>query len=190
MQSMVTKVVVLVLAGLFYCGWAAQCKASEGAGAPAPAAEQGRQCIANFSIQGSWFSGRVVRTFQEYPNVSKGPTFTYLIAKLASIGYRINSSDKETGLISASYQVSLGKGETTSLNAVVTELTPTGVRVDLTFTAGGGVSFSRKEAEKEFCSILEGVPSDKPRTDSSNSDSFSAGSGGTVKSFMKNRVNI
>ena len=129
--------------------------------APSASPTGTRPCVANLTMTGSFLSGRTVKSFQEYPNASKGPAFTYLISKLTSIGYKISASDRESGLISASYQVTFGKGETSTMNAVVTDLKPAGIRVDLTFKVGGTVSFNLEEAKREFCSILEGVPTDQ-----------------------------
>jgi len=119
--------------------------------------------MAHFSMEGSFWTGRVVKDFQDYPTGSKATTFNYLMKKLAAIGYKINSSDREVGMISASYEVGFGQGTTTTLTATVTENNPAGVRVDLTFSAAGGIAFSLDSAHKEFCSILEEVPADQPR---------------------------
>ena len=117
------------------------------------ATDNSRPCMVNFSLKGFWY-GQIAKNFQEYPKSSKAATFSYLLKKIASIGYKINSSDKDAGLISASY----GRGDASSLNAAITELNPTGVRVDLTFTASPGVAFREDEARTEFCSILDDVP--------------------------------
>ena len=116
-----------------------------------------RPCVANFSVEGSYWSGHTVKSFGEYPNSSKSETLAYLLSKIASVGYLIDSSDKEAGLIRASYPLTFGKGETTSLNAVVSR-GQTGILVDLIFMTGGMATFSIDEVQKEFCSILEGVP--------------------------------
>jgi hypothetical protein len=131
--------------------------------APAAAPVQVQACVANFTSTGSIFSGRTVKSFQEFPNASKNPTFTYLVSKLSSIGYKINASDRESGLISASIPVVAIKatGGTNDLNAVVTPLNPTGVRVELTYHAGVYGDINPAAARTEFCSILEGVPVDK-----------------------------
>jgi hypothetical protein len=159
-KTAVTLVLVLI-AYLFVACRTTQTSSPETA--PKTLPPDTRPCVANLSMTGSFFSGRTVKSFQEYPNTSKGAAFPYLISKITSIGYKINTSDRESGLISASYQVTAGKGETSTLNAVVTERSPTGVRVDLTFTTGGMVSFSLDEAKKEFCSILEGVPTQQKK---------------------------
>jgi hypothetical protein len=120
------------------------------------AADQ-RPCVANFSVEGGYWAGHTVKGFVEYPNTSKGETFAYLLSKISSVGYLIDSSDKETGTIRASYPLTFGKGETTFLNALVSR-GQAGIRVDLAFMTGGMATFSIDEVQQEFCSILEGVP--------------------------------
>lgn len=116
-----------------------------------------RPCVANFSVEGSYLSGHTVKSFGKYPNSSNSETYAYLLSKIAAVGYLIDSSDKEAGLIRASYPLTFGKGETTSLSAVVSH-GQTGIFVDLVFMTGGMATFSIDEVQKEFCSILEGVP--------------------------------
>lgn len=158
MQSSVRKAGLLALTTLLCCGCLAQREISPSGNAESGGVADRRPCVANFSVEGTYWSGHAVKSFEDYPNSSKSATFPYLISKIASVGYVISSSDKEAGLISASYPLTFGKGETTSLNAVVTERGQTGVRVDLTFTTGGMATFSIDDVQKEFCSILEGVP--------------------------------
>ena len=146
---------VATLAVFILWGCAAQRDNSQGG---SKVVTDSRPCTANFSIEGSFWTGRTVKSFQNFPKSSKKPVFAYLVTKLASIGYKIDSSDKDIGLISASFGVGFGEGATTNTNAMVTRHKPTGVRVDLTYTAAGGIAFSREEAQKQFCSILEGVP--------------------------------
>lgn len=158
MQPAVMKAGLLVLATFLFFGCSAQREISPRGSVESGSVADRRPCVANFSVEGSYWSGHAVKSFEDYPNSSKGATFPYLLSKIASVGYIIDSSDKEAGLISASYPLTFGKGETTSLNAAVTERGQAGVRVDLTFTTGGMATFSIDEVRKEFCSILEGVP--------------------------------
>jgi hypothetical protein len=128
--------------------------------APAPAIQP---CAANFTASGNLLRGQTVKSFQEFPNASKNPTFTYLVSKLSSLGYKINSSDRESGLISASkHPASIkGTGETNTLNAVVTPLNPAGVRVEFTYHAAVYGNISSPHAKQEFCEVLNGVPTEK-----------------------------
>ncbi|MGC2425009.1 MAG: hypothetical protein WA666_11735 [Nitrospirota bacterium] len=111
-----------------------------------------RPCMANFSDSGSFLSGHAFKSFQEYPNSSKAATFDYLLTKIASKGYTIISHDKDAGLISATEHA------TSSLNTVISEGKPTGVRVDISFLGPSMAVISDDDVRAEFCSILDGLP--------------------------------
>jgi hypothetical protein len=157
MWSEVRKVGLLALAMLLCGGCTAQHRISPGESMKSIGAADRLPCVGNFSVEGGYWTGHVVKSFGEYPNSSKSETFAYLLAKISSVGYLIDSYNKETGLIRASYPLTFGKGDTTALNAAVSD-GHTGIRVALTFMTGGMATFSIDEVQKEFCSILEGVP--------------------------------
>jgi hypothetical protein len=147
---------LLVLAALL-CGGCAARQTPSGESAKGVGAADGRPCIANFSVEGGYWTGYAAKSFGEFPDSAKDETFAYLLSKIPAVGYLIDSSDKAAGLIRASYPLTFGKGETTALNASVSQ-GRSGVRVDLTFLTGGMATFSIDEVRKEFCSILAGVP--------------------------------
>jgi len=122
----------------------------------APRAPTGRQCVDNFTMEGSFWTGRTSKTHQDFAGVSKGEAFDRLLAKVASNGYQVNSSSKDAGLISASQGVT-GSSKTTPLNVVISDQPGGQVRVALVFVTSGGLAFSREGLEKEFCEILASV---------------------------------
>lgn len=155
MWSEIKRAGLLVLATLLCGGCLAQQQISPGEGSVGAADR--RPCVANFSVEGGYWAGHTVKGFGEYPNISKAETFAYLLSKISSVGYLIDSSDKEAGVIRASYPLTFGKGEITALHAAVSHV-QTGIRVDLAFMTGGMATFSVDEVRQEFCSILENVP--------------------------------
>ncbi len=157
MWSEMKRVGVLTLAILLCSGCAAQQQISPDGSIQSIASADRRPCVANISVGGGYWVGHTVKGFGEYPDSIKDETFAYLLSKISSVGYLIDSYDKAAGLIHASYPLTFGKGETTSLNAAVSR-GQAGIRVDLTFLTGGMATFSIDEVQKEFCSILEGVP--------------------------------
>lgn len=158
MQSMVRKTGLLVLATLLFCGCSAQRDITPRGNLESGGVVDRRPCIANFSVEGSYGSGHAAKSFEDYPNSSKSTVFAHIISKLTSIGYAIDSSDKEAGLIGASCRVNTGKEMMTSLFASITQREPNGVRVDLALMTGGLATFRVEDIQKEFCSLLEGVP--------------------------------
>lgn len=164
MPSAVVKAGVLVLATLLFSGCSAQrATPLRGHGEVGGDADR-RPCIANFSVEGGYWSGYAVKCFQDYPDSSADGTVAYLFSAVASLGYSLDASDRAAGWLNASYRPAHGKEATTRLTAAVTGINPAGVRVTLTFTTAGMVTFSVEEVQKEFCSLLEGVPRrEKPR---------------------------
>lgn len=158
MRSKMGRAGIWVLATLICGGCSTQHQMSPGEGIKNVGVTDGRPCVANFSVEGGYWAGYTVKGFGEYPNGSKSETFGYLLSKISSVGYLIDASDREAGLIRASYPLTFAKGETTSLNAAVAERGQAGIRVDLTFMTGGMATFSIEEVRREFCAILEGVP--------------------------------
>ncbi len=153
MWSGVRRAGLLALAMLLCSGCLAQREIPPNGNIKGVGVADRRPCVANFSVEGSYWSGHTVKSFGEYPNSSKSETFAYLLSKIASVGYLIDSSDKEAGLIRASYPLTFGKGETTSLNAVVSR-GQTGILVDLTFMTGGMATFSIDEVQNVIHVIL------------------------------------
>lgn len=120
-------------------------------------ATDNRQCVTNFSSEGSFWTGKQFKTFESFPKSSKENAFDNLVSTIASNGYQILNSSKESGIISANQTVSYGQGKTVPLNAVIKNVTPTGVRVDLSFSLSGGLAASADSIQVEFCKILAAV---------------------------------
>jgi len=129
---------------------------STGAGAGAGAGDS-LPCVTNFSVDGGFWTGRQFKTFQVFPKASKSSAFDDLLPAIASIGYQIKVSDKENGLISGSYAVALGKGETNPLSALIKANQSGGVRVDLVFSINATGIVSTDSVRDEFCNILAKV---------------------------------
>lgn len=114
-------------------------------------------CATNFTSEGSFFTGTRYSTFEEFPKKTVSAGFDALLQAIASGGYQIVSSNKESGLISANQSVSYGQGKTAPLNFVIKKTATPGVRVDVSFSMSGGVSASTESAQREFCKLLASV---------------------------------
>ena len=84
-------------------------------------------------------------------------TFDTLLSAIATGGYQIVSSSKESGLISANQMVTFGQGKSVPLNASITKGKSSGIRVDLVFNLSGGLMTSTEGVQKEFCKLLATV---------------------------------
>src|SRR5665213_3183068 len=87
--------------------------------APAAATDT-RPCVANYSTQGEFWTGKKFKTFEDFRTGSRTVMFDKVAAAIASKGFQIISSNKDLGIISASQGVSYGQGKNVPLNAVVT----------------------------------------------------------------------
>jgi hypothetical protein len=121
-----------------------------------PAITDNRPCAANFKFDGSFLTGRTFKTSVESP-LPKKTAFSDLVTSIASRGYAIASTDKESGLISANNPVRFGKGSTVPLNATIKDIPSGGSHVDLIFHISGGQTVPVDAVKKEFCEILEPI---------------------------------
>jgi hypothetical protein len=122
------------------------------------ATQDSRPCVVNYSTEGSFWSGKQFKTFEDFPKMSKARAVDSLVAAIASNGLQITSSSKDLGLVSAHVTVGLGgAGKTVPLNAVVKNNSSGGVRVELVFALSGTLSTSADSVQSNFCNILASV---------------------------------
>ena len=119
-------------------------------------ASDNRECIQNFTYQGSFMSGRTFKTHQLVRNVSKSDAVERAARHIAKSGWHIKTIDKDIGVISAEQTVSFGKGKTAPLNVTV-EPVQEGVKVSLSFSISGGESVRGGALQNGFCSIIEAI---------------------------------
>jgi len=79
------------LAALLCSGCLAQHPISPGESMKSAGAAERRACVANLSVEGSYWAGHTVKSFGEHPNSSQSETLAYLLSKISSIGYLIDS---------------------------------------------------------------------------------------------------
>ena len=148
-----------ILAALFVSGCAteqAATKRDDSATKPA-ASSQAAACVTNFSVEGGFWSSKKFSTFEEFPRKTMSGTFDTLLSAIATGGYQIVSSSKESGLISSNQMVTFGQGKNVPLNASITKGKSSGIRVDLVFNLSGGLMTSTEGVQKEFCKLLATV---------------------------------
>ncbi len=119
--------------------------------------EDSRPCVANYSTEGGFLTGKQFKTFQDFPRASKALAFDSLVATIASSGYQITNSNKASGIISANQTVTGGHGKTVPINAVITNTAVGGIRVELVMSLSGGLVTSADSLQDGFCKILASV---------------------------------
>lgn len=124
-------------------------------------AADSRACATNYSTEGEFWAGKKFKTFQDFPKTSKAAAFDSLVSVIASSGYQIVSSNKESGIISAHQTVTSGQGKTVPLNAVIQDNASGGIRVELIISLSGGIAASADTVQDEFCKMLGSVSQSK-----------------------------
>jgi len=116
-----------------------------------------RECMRNFSYEGSFWSGRIFKTHGVVQNVSKSVAVERAARYLAGAGgWYINTIDKESGVISASQAVGYGKGKTNPLNISI-ESVKNGVNVSISWSSSSHEIARGQMIQNTFCSIIEAI---------------------------------
>lgn len=153
--------ILAIFAALFILGCATEKGTSKGAEAeakPSASSQAEPACVTNFSIQGGFWAGQKISTFQEFPTKTASGAFDSLLPAIATRGYQIVSSSKEAGLISASSGVGWSSGgKTIPLNVSIKKIAPSGIRVDVVLVASGGLVTHNEQIQATFCKLMESV---------------------------------
>jgi len=122
------------------------------AGWSSSAVAQDTQCQTNFETEGSFFSGRSYSSWAVDPAVSTGEAFRRAYTALVREGWRIQTSDREMGVISAATDVQWSDNRTAPLNVLVEPFEGSGSRLTVTFSIHAGAMM--RDAETSFCEIM------------------------------------
>ena len=123
--------------------------------APSSAADDQGGCASNFSVSGSFFTGKQYKTNVVLPGVGREIAFKKAYASVVKKGYQVTHSDKDVGVISVSQQVT-GSAKTAPLNILV-EPDGTGSKINFSFSTAGGLSAAEGAVRDEFCNITSDV---------------------------------
>ena len=93
----------------------------------------------HFTETGSFFTGKKLTTWQDFPDVTTAIAFKRAYAYIAKSEYSIVSSDKDMGVISAVRTVTSRAAKTVPLNILVENLGTNGSKVTITLSLSGGV---------------------------------------------------
>ena len=115
----------------------------------------GEQCMDHYSKEGSFFSGRSFKSWADYPKTPPKTAFARVYREVVKQGFKINTADKEVGVISAQQNVT-GSAATVPLNVMV-EPEGKGSKVSLTFQTQGGLTVGEAGLQRGFCDILGAV---------------------------------
>jgi hypothetical protein len=113
------------------------------------------QCKTNFSKEGSFLSGTTFKTWAEVEGVEPADAFKKVYLHTVKDGWKITSSDKEMGIISAAQDVSYGNGKTAPLNIIVEKSSSNGSKISITYSLSGGVKSQEKAVIDSFCNTVD-----------------------------------
>lgn len=119
-----------------------------------PNTDDPRACAQNFSYSGSFISGRTYKTHAHVSGVTKKTAMSRVAQFTANEGWKINSVDKDMGIISASQTVSYGGGKTAPLNISFLQEAER-VKLSLNYSTSGGVSSPLEATVDHLCKTVE-----------------------------------
>ncbi len=128
------------------------------AGSPCVLAQQNAgQCEANFTVAGSWSSGKTFKTSAEHAGVGYDVAFDKVAAAIRNDGLTIIDESKERGFIRANNPVKGGQGGTAVAPMRVLVIGKPGgaVKVDVTFTIAGGQLAPKKAMIQHLCAVAD-----------------------------------
>lgn len=111
-------------------------------------------CVVNFTVEGSFMKGRIYKTSAPLGNLDRNVTYDRVIQFIATDGWRLATSNKDAGIITATQDVNWSDGKTTPFSAVVKQ-TADGLAIQLAFSTPAGTSSPKDAVVKDFCSIVD-----------------------------------
>ena len=120
----------------------------------AHAQDAGKDCLSHYTAEGNFLTGKKFSAWAAYADVPKADAYSRIYASLAKDGWTIVNADKEAGIISASQQVSFGKGSTAPL-VILVEPDKSGSKATATFRIGGGQATSGDTVKTKLCGYLD-----------------------------------
>jgi hypothetical protein len=114
-----------------------------------------RECMKNFTEEGSFFKGKTYKTWQEYKNLQYDSAFRKVAQAVAENNWGSVNANKDLGIISAGQAVTMGEGSVAPLSVTVKEKSGGLLRVEATFGTAGGQKASSKTVRTELCKLVE-----------------------------------
>lgn len=114
-----------------------------------------RECVKNFTAEGSLFKGKTYKTWQDYHSLEYEKVFQIVARAVAEDGWNHVNANKELGIINASQVVIMGEGSVAPLNMIVKANDDGSIRVEAVFTTSGGQKAGTKAVRKGLCKLVE-----------------------------------
>ena len=114
-----------------------------------------RECVKNFTEEGSFFKGKTYKTWQEYKDAEYDRVFRMVAQAVAEDNWGNVNPNKELGIITAGQAVTMGQGSVAPLNVIVKEKSSGLIRVEANFGTAGGQKAATKTVRTGLCKLVE-----------------------------------
>jgi len=145
---MKTIAITLVILATSTMAWA-------GAEEKKAASDDSRECMKNFTEDGSFFKGKTYKTWQEYKDAKYESVFHKVAQAVAENNWGTVNANKDLGIITAGQAVTMGEGSVAPLNVIVKEKSGGLIRVEANFGTAGGQKAATKTVRTELCKLVE-----------------------------------
>ncbi|WP_028101418.1 hypothetical protein [Pseudoduganella violaceinigra] len=111
-------------------------------------------CDDHFATSGGPFSAKTYKTWADLPGADAGSAFNNASAFTAANGFKILSSDRNKGAISAVQESSYKKGDSIPLDIAIAP-SASGVQLSMTYTTPVGKQSPESAIRNHFCKTIE-----------------------------------
>jgi hypothetical protein len=111
-------------------------------------------CVQSFTMEGSFIRGRTYKTSVPLGKLDRDPVYDRVAQFIATDGWRLATSSRDTGIITATQDVHWSDGKTAPLSAVMKEADD-GLTIQLAFSTPAGTSAPKDAIIKDFCNITD-----------------------------------
>ena len=114
------------------------------------------ECVPNFTEDGSFFSGKTMRSFREFPKANKDKAFDNILSTVALKGWQIVNTNKDAGVISVSQAGSSAKRTPSPMNIIIKN-GDVGIKVEIIRKTNGGTITSTDAVIETYCDIYKSI---------------------------------
>ena len=114
-----------------------------------------KECVKNFSEEGSFFKGKTYRTWQEHKGAEYDSAFRRVAQSVAENNWGSVNANKDLGIITAGQAVTMGQGSVAPLNVIVKEKGDGVIRIEANFGTAGGQKAATATVREELCKLVE-----------------------------------
>ncbi|MES2047428.1 MAG: hypothetical protein V4447_03430 [Pseudomonadota bacterium] len=124
-------------------------------------------CEDNFAVTGSFFTGKVYKTWSDLPAGKFESAYKGAYLYTLKNGWKLLSSDKDLGVFTVAQAGLLASGKTVPLNVAI-EKSDVRTKISITYTTPAGVSSPEDAVKLDFCKTISAAESEQSGTSNSS----------------------